>query len=190
MLFRRRTPLSKVEKLRVAVWPRESWSRSLKYFGKRVLRLSASPHAIGLGFAAGVMVSWTPFVGFHFLMSAFIALILGGNLIASTIGTVIGNPFTFPLLWWSSYSLGHWLLYHGPSHGRPPPIHLGFGTAAWEEIVPVLKPMLVGAVPLGLVSGLIAYVIVRFMVTAYQTARRQRLATRRQVDAQSGASDS
>ena len=190
MLFRRREPPTRAERLRVALWPRESWSRSLKYFGKRVLRLSASPHAIAVGFACGVLVSWTPFVGFHFLMSAFIAFFLGGNLVASAIGTIVGNPFTFPLMWWSAFRLGHWMLGMKPHMGKLPPGHESLVHATWAEILPVLRPMLVGAVPLGIVSGVIAYFIVRAAVTAYQNARRRRLETRRMMGAGSPARDS
>ena len=50
MLFRRRNRPTRIERLRVAVWPRNSWARSTRYFGKRVLRLTATPHAIALGF--------------------------------------------------------------------------------------------------------------------------------------------
>jgi uncharacterized protein (DUF2062 family) len=47
------------------------------------------------------------------------------------------------------------------------------------EIVPILKPLLLGAVPLGIVSGIAAYLIVRFAVNSYQIARRHRLSARR-----------
>ena len=179
MLFARRTKPKLAERVRVAFWPRASWRRSARYFGKRVLRLSASPHAIAAGVAAGVIVSWTPFVGFHFLMSAAIALALGGNLIASAIGTAIGNPLTFPFMWWSSYAVGRGLLGGPPNHERFGQIMSGIGKAPFAEILPILKPMLAGALPLGALSGVVTYLIVRFAVRAYQAARRERLAVRR-----------
>ncbi|WP_346433030.1 DUF2062 domain-containing protein [Breoghania sp.] len=64
MLFQRRTPPHWLEQIRVALWPRHSFARSAKYFGKRVLRLTASPHAVALGFAAGTFASFTPFVAY------------------------------------------------------------------------------------------------------------------------------
>jgi uncharacterized protein len=177
MLFRRRTPLSFVERLRRASWPQSSWSRSLQYFRKRVLRLSASPHAIGIGFACGVAVSWTPFVGFHFLMSALIAFFLGGNLLASAIGTAVGNPLTFPFMWWLAYEVGHRFL---GIHGGAFAAHWGAtGKSPLDEFIPILEPMLIGALPLGIVSGGLAYLIVSAAVRAYQHARRERLAARR-----------
>ena len=36
---------------------------------------------------------------FHILLAMLLALLIRGNLIASGIGTVVGNPWTFPLIW-------------------------------------------------------------------------------------------
>jgi uncharacterized protein (DUF2062 family) len=43
----------------------------------------------------------------------------------------------------------------------------------------VFKPLVVGSVPLAVATGLLAYVVVRKVVTAYKNARRERLAARR-----------
>ncbi len=177
MLFRRRHPLRKKDRLKYFVWPPGGWLRSFRYLGKRILRLGDSPHAIAAGFACGVLVSWTPFVGFHFLMSAFIAYVIGGNLVASAIGTAVGNPLTFPVMWWLSYETGIRMLGGAPGDAallpdvdEPP---------AWAEMLPILKPMLIGAVPLGLASGLISYLIVRQVVRMYHQARRRRIVVSR-----------
>lgn len=177
MLFRRRNPLRTKDRLKLFVRPPGGWLRSFRYLGKRILRLGDSPHAIAAGFACGVLVSWTPFVGFHFLMSAFIAFVIGGNLVASAIGTAVGNPLTFPVMWWLAYETGSRMLGLAPGGGAVLP-----GTdepPAWSEILPILKPMLIGAVPLGLVSGLIAYLIVRQLVRMYHRARRRRVLANR-----------
>lgn len=183
MLFQRREPLPLKHRVRHFVWPPGGWRRSLRYFGKRVLRLSDSPHAIALGFAFGVGVSWTPFVGFHFVMSAVLAYFLGGNVVASALGTVVGNPLTFPAMWWLAYELGH-LMLGTESGGQVLP-----GTAGappWYDVLPILEPMLLGAVPLGVVSGLASYLIVRALVRTYQHARRRHIRASRvaRIDAQ------
>ena len=81
MLFRRRKPAGFKEKLRELVWPRKGFLRPPKYLIMRVLRLTASPHAVAVGVAAGVFVSWTPFIGVHFVMSAIRVLVLEDSLI-------------------------------------------------------------------------------------------------------------
>jgi uncharacterized protein (DUF2062 family) len=41
------------------------------------------------------------------------AFLLRANVVASAIGTLIGNPLTFPFIWLSSYKLGTALLNDG-----------------------------------------------------------------------------
>ena len=53
------------------------------------------------------MVSFSPFIGFHFLLAILFAYLLRGNLIAALIGTFVGNPFTFPFIWIFIYKVGN-----------------------------------------------------------------------------------
>lgn len=185
MLFRRRQKPSHLERLRVAVWPRHSWVRSVRYFSKRVLRLTASPNAIALGFAAGAFASITPFVGLHFVLSFIIAFFIGGNMLAAALGTVVGNPLTFPFIWASTYKLGSLILLGEARQLESSRLHHQLGEnlleKSFDTIWPLLKPMLVGAVPIGLVVSTIFYFIVYFSVRAYQQARRERLTQRRKA---------
>ncbi|MCB1460959.1 MAG: DUF2062 domain-containing protein, partial [Nitratireductor sp.] len=110
MLFSRRNPASWREKLRIALWPRRNWLRSTQYLAKRVLRLTASPHSVAAGVAAGVFASFTPFLGFHFMIAFAVSYVIAGNLIAAAAGTFFGNPLTFPFIWASTYGLGRFIL--------------------------------------------------------------------------------
>ncbi len=182
MLFRRRNSPTRIQRLRVAVWPRHSWVRSTRYYGKRVLRLTATPHAIAIGFAAGAFASFTPLIGFHFLISFALAYVIGGNLIAAALGTSVGNPLTFPFIWASTFKIGGWIL-----RGEAPPhhaeIHEQFQerllTKSIDVLLPMLKPMLVGAIPLGLIVGATSYLVVYKSVEVYQRRRRNTLARKR-----------
>ena len=192
MLFDRRDPEPFGERLKVWLWPRRSWSRSVRYIKSRVWRLAGSPHSIALGFVVGVFVSFTPYLGLHFLIAGLIAWMLGGSIIASALGTFFGNPLTFPLIWGSTYKLGNVLL--GDS-GQAAPVDLSEGIihpsydSLWSYIVSIfssfdqlwmlLKPMTLGALPLGLIMAFILYFPVRTAVQAYQESRRKRIARRR-----------
>jgi uncharacterized protein (DUF2062 family) len=166
--------------VRTWLWPRRSFSRSLQYFSKRILRLKATPHAVAAGVAAGVFASFFP-VGFHFVIAAVLCWVIAGNLVAAALGAVFfGNPLTFPLLWGASWETGKLMLRDRlPAHG--PPAHLGAMmkhlsfAQLWE---PVLKPMIIGAIPLGLAFGLVFYVVTRWGMTVFREQRRKRLAER------------
>ena len=179
MLFRRRSPLGIVERVRLVLWPASGWKRSISYIGKRVLRLSGSPHAIAAGFAAGVFASFTPFLFFHFLISFFVAFLIGGNILAAALGTAVGNPLTFPAIYLSSYKVGNFILRLEPSDRLPHEMSVSLANQPWEAIVPLLRPLVIGGLPLGLGFGITAYVIVLVMVKKYQRARRLRLEARR-----------
>jgi len=171
MLFRRREAESFLERLRVHVWPRRSWSRSTRYVVHRVRRLSATPHAVALGFAAGVFAATTPFIGTHMVMAVLLAWIIGGSIVAAILGTFIGNPLTYPLLWIGSYEVGH-LMLGGDANKEPIDLSGGLFHTSFDQLWPVLKPMSLGALPLGVALAALSYVIVKPTVNAYQHRRR------------------
>ncbi|MBO6719238.1 MAG: DUF2062 domain-containing protein [Rhizobiaceae bacterium] len=189
MLFRRRKPADFWDRVRTWVWPRRSVWRSTQYFAKRVLRLTATPHAIAAGVAAGVLASFTPYLGFHFLVAAGLAILLRGNVVASAFGTAIGNPITFPFIFAATLGLGRFVLY-----GRHPqsfqPINLGstLRHLDFEHIwMPYLLPMTVGGLILGSLAGLVVYLVTRWGTAMFRVQRQKRLAERARRRARAGA---
>jgi uncharacterized protein (DUF2062 family) len=177
MLFARRETPGMAERLRIMAWPRVSWQRSTKYFSKRILRLSGSPHAVAAGVAAGVASAMTPFLGFHFILAFVLAYVLRGNMIAAGLGTFVGNPVTFPIIWAAAYELGSFLL--GTGHAAPHSLAEGMLSKSFSEVMTVFWPLVLGSLPLALGCGLLAYAGTRALVNAYRNARRERLAARR-----------
>ena len=129
-----------------------------------------------MGAAVGAGVAFTPFIGFHFVLTFLIAWPLRGNLIAAALATNVGNPVTFPFIWASTYQLGHIIL--GREGGAAGQLEHEFLHQSWEQIMPVVMPMTVGAMPLGLAAGGIVYLIVYKAVSAYREGRSRRLAER------------
>lgn len=162
------------------VWPRRSFWRSMQYYVKRALRLTATPHAIAAGVAAGVFVSFTPFLGFHFILAATIAWLIRGNIVASAFGTAIGNPLTFPFIWGATLATGKFIL-NGRHSGEVPPVHLGemLRHLEFAEIWnPVIKPMAVGSLPIGLLFAIAFYFLTRRLTIKFRERRRKHLADR------------
>ncbi len=180
MLFKRRNPIEFSERFRIWFWPRRSFWRSAKYFSKRVLRLRATPHAIAAGVASGVFISFLPIPGFHILLAALFAWCFAGNVVASALGTAVGNPLTFPIIWGATYELGHWIL-NGRSAGDVSPPRLGALLRSmdisqlWD---PLLKPMTIGAIPLGMIFSVGAYFLTRWTVATFHARRQAKLQAR------------
>lgn len=180
MLFQRRQKLGLTERLRLVLVPQRSYARSFRYFCKRVLRLTATPHAIAAGVAAGVFASWTPFLGLHFIIAFALAYMIAGNMVAAGLGTAFGNPFTLPIIWATSYDLGHRLLvtHDGAQRAGLDLARLVSDFDLGQLWAPILKPMLVGGVIPGLICGLVFYGLTYWGVAVFQDRRRRKLAAR------------
>ena len=172
-MFRRRHQLHLIHRLRELLWPRAGWRRASRYLMHRTVRLPGSPYSIAAGFACGAAISFTPFVGFHFVLAASLAWLLGGSILASAVGTVVGNPWTFPFIWLWTYQFGQWMLGGGAMTPVPEILTLGFIFAHPGR---VLLPMTMGSIPTAIVGWFIAYWLVRQLVARYQAHRRSRIA--------------
>lgn len=178
MLFRRRRKPNLPEKLRNALWPQRGLKRSAAYFGKRLLRVQGQPHAIAAGFAAGASVSFLPFMGFHFLLGALLALVTRGNMLASALGTAVGNPLTFPFIWATSYWIGSAIL---PGEATSE-LAVAQATESMNAGVShgwggVLVPMVTGGAVMGVAAWIVSYVVVHRAVQVAQERRRRVLRT-------------
>ena len=105
-MFKAKKKKSIWRKLSNFIYPQIGVKRSIKYTGHRLGRMNSSPYEIACGFAIGAAISFTPFLGLHIIISAIIAFIMRGSIIASAIGTVVGNPLTFPFIWAFVYKTG------------------------------------------------------------------------------------
>lgn len=175
MLFKRRNEEDLVTRTRVAIIPRRNYARSARYYMKRILRINATPHKIAMGVAAGTFASFTPFMGFHFILSFSLAFVLRGSMIAAALGTAVGNPLTFPAIWASTHAIGSWVLGSTATNGAGRQFGRAFQEqgfyAIWE---PFIMPMLVGAIPMGLIAGALFYTITRFAVGGFRARRSAR----------------
>lgn len=172
-------------RLRNYVWPDMGWRRYLIFLGKRILRLKTTPHAVGAGVASGAAVSMFPLIGLHFILGFVLAYFTRGNMIAAAIGTAWGNPLTFPIFFAASYGVGSWML--GLAGVAPvdaaalsgDELRQGLFAGGFATIWPAFKTMLIGAIPIALAVYAAFYVVVRWLVGRFQTARQARIAERR-----------
>lgn len=175
MLFRRKTPATMSGRLREFLWPRKGFSRGVRYLSMRVLRISSSPHSIAVGVAAGAASSATPFVGFHILIALALAYLLSGNLIAAGIATALANPLTIPVILVATYEVGVVILGTGGGAltGENILHKLGHLDLAhlWE---PLLKPMLIGSMPVAAASAAVFYIAAFYAAKLFQSRRQVR----------------
>lgn len=189
MLFGARHPRSLLYKVREFVWPSSGWRRALLYVRHRLARLPGTPYSIAAGFACGAALSFTPFLGLHFFLAGMLAWLIGASIIASAIGTVVGNPWTFPIILPTVYKIGLWLLGWEAAAGSAPEHSIGnflevsladLGEYAYLTIFPTL----IGSLLVAPLVWLMFYWPLLHMVRGYQNARRARRAHRAAAIAQ------
>lgn len=169
MLFKSRHQPTLLQHLRIMVWPRVSWARSARYVAKRMMRVKASPHKIAIGCAAGVFASITPLIGVQMVMAGAIALILRGSIAAAMLATFLGNPLSWPLIWGATYALGTAMI------GQPGSAEAASLANPNGALWPMLYAMLIGSIPIGLVSAAVSYGVVARTMTAVQQRQRLKL---------------
>jgi len=143
------------------------WKRTVAYFWHRLQRIPGTPSSIAAGFACGAAISMTPFYGTHIVTGGLMAWAIRGNIFAAVLGAQIANPWTAPPLWFAAYYLGAWMMGIDLADNPPNFIHMFKGLTEsalqWdmemfrETVWPIFWPMLVGSMPMMIVTGIVSY---------------------------------
>ena len=139
---------------------------SLRQRLNQVLHLQESPHRTALAFATGVFIAFAPHYLFHTVSAAFCAWLFRLNYVAIFLGSFINNPWTIIPIVAASLSTGIFLM-GGTSHP----------TINWDQLTmdnlfdmlwPYLTPFLLGACTLAFAGSILAYPLMRWMITRYR----------------------
>jgi uncharacterized protein (DUF2062 family) len=185
-MFKPRKKPGRLAQFIAVLWPRSGFKRAIMYIWHRLRRIGASPHTIAIGFATGVFMAFSPLLGFHLMLAAFICWVIGGSFIAAVIGTFVCNPVMCPLMMVGNYQVGMLLIgeqikedfaFKSPaftfSYIVTDPVQAAYDL--WEILAPVFVPMMLGSVVLGLAVAVPCYFAARAAVDAHQRRRRSKL---------------
>lgn len=188
-MFQRRVPLNISQNIRQFLWPKMGWWRVVKYYRVRIIRLSASAESIAVNLAGGSAMSFTPFFGIHIFIAMGFAWLIGArmNIIAATVGTFVGNPWTFPLLLYLQYHTGTWIMswFSSPKTDKifNPDMLIeqqneGFWSVLayfWENFADIFIPTAIGGILLAIVTYPFFYILYLYLVRGAQRARKMRM---------------
>ena len=141
--------------------------RFFSYYKFKLARLPASSYAISAGFACGSMVSFTPLIGFHFVLAVMFAYLLRANYIAALIGTIVGNPISFPFIWGLIYKVGAFIVDKPEDNLRT---NINFEIII-TQTYDIFIPMLVGGAVLAIPIWVITYFITYSFVSSFKKAK-------------------
>lgn len=177
MLFRRRHKLPWWKRALGWLWPRSGLRRGFIYLWHRVARIPGTTHSIAAGFASGAAVSFTPFIGLHFLLGFGLAYLVRGNMLASAFGTAIGNPWTFPFIFALTGEVGGLILGNDIASEVPASnwhALLNEPVAYLSAFLPIVFPLLVGGAPIAIVVWVLFYFSFKGLLSGYHAGRQSR----------------
>lgn len=141
--------------------------RFFSYYKLKLARLPASSYAISAGFACGSMVSFTPLLGLHFVLAVVFSYLLRANYIAALIGTIVGNPISFPFIWGLIYKVGVFVVDRPDNNLSP---NINFETII-NQTYDIFIPMLVGGAVLAIPVWVLTYFVTYSFVSSFKKAR-------------------
>ncbi len=119
-------------------------------FVRRVLRSRASPREIAGGVALGLIINFTPTLGFQIPLALSLSALCRVNPLAALAGIQITNPMTAPFVYTATYRVGKWLL--GQRDHR-----LEFRDLEAMDLVRAGAALWVGGLAVGIAAALPAY---------------------------------
>ena len=182
---------------------RLSWRRRRKILLLEFLGREEPAERVAAAIALGVGIGFSPFLGFHLVLALGLATLLRLNRLDAALGTLVGNPWTFPPVFALGYRLGRALLHHDPF--RVPPMNwnallhsdigwvlhpletarLVFGPRAF---IPRLHGFLLGTTVLAILIGAATYFLALAALQIYHR-RHPRVAARAARRRETGESE-
>jgi hypothetical protein len=136
-----------------------------------LLNLDDPPEQTALAFAVGTLIGFSPLLGLHTIIAAVIAAVWRLNKLALFTGVYISNPWTVALVVALSWAIGRLFV-------DAPPIELPhFAWAAltsevfWRQVAGQwrqLVPFAIGSCILAVVSSLVSYPLMLYVLRAYR----------------------
>ena len=134
---------------------------------RRLLVVDDSPGRFALGYALGIFIAFSPFVGLHTISTLLLATVLRLSKIAVLAGVMVNNPWTMVFIYGVGYQTGRIVL-----GGREATYFFGeediFFQKLWTMTKINLPAFVVGTMLSGVIAAVLSYFIVFFIVKTYQ----------------------
>ena len=142
----------------------------------RLMQIRDTPHAIAGGAAIGLLLGFTPLLGFKTLLAVLVAWLCRCSKLSAALAVSFHDLLLpiWPVVMRWQYQIGYYLL-HRPHH-LPPKIK----TYHYEELLRwkslgLLWPVLVGSIVLAIPLAVAAYFIILYVVAQYRKGKEEQI---------------
>jgi len=140
-----------------------TFSRLVRYYLLKFLRLNGSPRKVALGFSLGVCMNFYPTFGFGLALAAVLAGLMRANITASLLGDTLFK-FLFPVFFYLNYTVGDLIIGHRAIGS------LGAGRSEWphHDWTHTSQAFCLGMVLNTLILGTILYFLTHWLFLNYR----------------------
>lgn len=132
---------------------------------KYILNLNASANKIALSSSLGVLIGFSPYLGFHTLIAAGTSILLRLPVYPLMVGAYITNPITVPPIYAFLYKVGTILVDSNTKD-------INWRVHSFNELMMLTKsilwPLFVGCHVTGLVLAIPTYFITKYLLLEYR----------------------
>ncbi|PLX66096.1 MAG: DUF2062 domain-containing protein [Denitrovibrio sp.] len=133
---------------------------------RKILLLDCPPSRIAAAAAIGVVIGFSPYIGFHTVIAIGTSFVFNLPLYPLIVGAYITNPLTFIPIYTLSYKFGEWVT------GQRAELTVNFSDITFSNLLTTAKTFLVpfftGSHLLGLILGAITYILTYYLVKKYK----------------------
>jgi len=130
---------------------------------EEIKKIKKSPNNVAISLAIGFFIGFTPTIGFQTILCFLFAKLFKKNFIITFIGSSIptGIPYLIPFVYYGCYKIGSYIL------GWEGNIKIEKFTTKkmlFWELINFGKPLIVGCLLCGIISGLVVYFLTYFLM--------------------------
>jgi uncharacterized protein (DUF2062 family) len=151
------------------------WLAPIKKAYFRFLKIRGNPREIALGFALGIFVGMTPFMGLHTAIAVPLAALLKWNKFSAALAVWVSNPLTAPVVYGVTYFVGAKVLFIQNGYKLPTAFNLDALVYTLRSAPEIIGILLVGGVVVGLPLAVISYYFAIKTIVEYRESIQRKL---------------
>lgn len=153
-------------------------SSYVKRLYQRFLRIRGTPREIGLGFALGLIIGFSPTMGVQIVFAVFMASVLKWSKIAAAAAVQITNPITAPFIYSATYYLGAKIMGIEKPLKPAALMYLDGLIETTRQAPQIFAALTIGGILIGLPLAAVGYLVVYRFFERYQSPLKSSIVNR------------